>query len=84
MEVYSEPCQPSKIKFFAKADNDFQLLTAFARNSILDAWEVSVYPSALNSKTDGDNGVSKVHHIVDFDVVLIRTFNFPIIPGFVS
>ena len=38
MEVYSEPCQPSKIKFFAKADNDFQLLTAFARNSILDAW----------------------------------------------
>ena len=35
-EAYSGPCQASKTKLFVKIINDFQLLTIFAKSSILD------------------------------------------------
>ena len=34
-KVYSEPCQTSKVKRFAKMVNDFHPLTVFAKRSIL-------------------------------------------------
>ena len=34
-KVYSEPCQTSKVKRFAKMVNDFYPLTVFAKRSIL-------------------------------------------------
>ena len=37
-EAYTEPCQTSKI-FFAQIVNDFQPLTTFIKNSILDVWQ---------------------------------------------
>ena len=37
-QAYSEPCQASKMKYedFVKIVNDFQLVTIFAKSSILD------------------------------------------------
>ena len=35
-EVYSGSCQASKVERFAKIFNGFQLLTVFAKSSILD------------------------------------------------
>ena len=40
-EVYSEPCQPSKMECLAKIVNSFQSLTIFAKISILDVWQGS-------------------------------------------
>ena len=37
-EAYTEPCQTSKF-FFAQIVNDFQPLTIFIKNSILDVWQ---------------------------------------------
>ena len=37
-EAYSEPCQTSKMKFFAKIVNDLQPLTIFKISSVLDVW----------------------------------------------
>ena len=37
-EAYSEPCQTSKMKCFAKIINGLKLLTIFAKRSILDVW----------------------------------------------
>ena len=37
-EVYSEPCQISKIKLFVKIVNGFQQLTIFAKSSTLDVF----------------------------------------------
>ena len=37
-EAYSEPCQLSKMEFFAKIFNGLKLLTVFAKISILDIW----------------------------------------------
>ena len=37
-EAYSEPCQTSKMEHFAKIVNAFQLLTIFAKHSILYVW----------------------------------------------
>ena len=42
-EAYSDPCQTSKIERFAKIVNDWKPLTIFAKHSILDAWQGSVY-----------------------------------------
>ena len=44
-EAHSEPSQTSKMKFFAKIANGFQLLTIFAKIFILDAWLGSEYAS---------------------------------------
>ena len=41
----SEPCQTSKIDHFVNIGNVFQLLTIFARSSILDVWQCSEYAS---------------------------------------
>ena len=45
-EAYSEPCAPSKTDRFAKVVNGFQLLTIFAKYSILDVWQSPEYVSA--------------------------------------
>ena len=42
-KAYSEPCQISKMEFSAKIVNGFQLLTIFAKNSMLDVWHDSEY-----------------------------------------
>ena len=43
LEVYSEPCQTSKIEHFVKIVNDFQPLSIFVKRSILDIWEGCEY-----------------------------------------
>ena len=35
-EVYSKPCQASKIEFFAKIANSYKTLTVFAKRFTLD------------------------------------------------
>ena len=40
--------QTSKISFFAKIVNDFQSLTIFIKNSILDVWQGFQYANAIN------------------------------------
>ena len=42
-EVRSERCQISKMKLFARIACGFQLLTIFAKSSILDIWQVPEY-----------------------------------------
>ena len=42
-EVYSDSCQISKMKRFAKIFNSFEPLTIFTKHSILDIWQVSEY-----------------------------------------
>ena len=42
-ETYLEPCQISKMECFAKIINGFQPLTIFARRSILDVRQGSMY-----------------------------------------
>ena len=37
VQVYSEPCQTSKMEFFAKMIDGFHLLTIFAKKPILDS-----------------------------------------------
>ena len=49
-EAYSEPCQTSKMVNFAKIYKVFQLLTIFAKCSVLDVWQHSEYVSALQVK----------------------------------
>ena len=44
-ETYSEPCQISKMEVFAKIVNGFSFLTIFTKNSILDVWHNSEFPS---------------------------------------
>ena len=38
-EAYSQPCQTSEMERFVKIVNNFQLLTIFAKHSILDISE---------------------------------------------
>ena len=47
---YSKPNQTSKMEFFAKINNGFHPLTIFTKNSILDVWLGSEYPSAWTTK----------------------------------
>ena len=47
-EAYSEPCQTSTMKCFAKMVNGWKLLTIFAKHSILDYWHGSEYASVAN------------------------------------
>ena len=35
-ETYSKPCETSKMEFFEKNVNSFQLLTSFTKSSFLD------------------------------------------------
>ena len=39
VETHSEPCQSLKISLFAKMVNGFQLLSVFAKCSVLDVWQ---------------------------------------------
>ena len=41
--AYSEPYQQYKMERFAKIINGFQLLTIFAKQSLLDVWQGSEY-----------------------------------------
>ena len=49
-DTYSEPCQVSKIKSFAKIVNGIQLLTILVKNSILHFCLVSEYAFELYRK----------------------------------
>ena len=40
-EVYSEPCQISKMELYAQIVNGFQPLTIIEKSSILDVWQGS-------------------------------------------
>ena len=42
-EAYSEPCQTSMMKLFAKIVNGLKPVTIFGKNSILDIWQGSEY-----------------------------------------
>ena len=42
-KAYSEPCQTSKMEFFAKLVKGFKPLTIFVKSSILDVWQSSEY-----------------------------------------
>ena len=44
-ETYSEPCETSKVEFFAKIVNGLESLTIFVKNSILGIWQGSEYGS---------------------------------------
>ena len=45
LEVYSEPCQMSKMELFAKIVNDWKPLTISAKSSFLDVWQGSAHDS---------------------------------------
>ena len=47
-EAYSVPGQTSKIEFFAKIVNGFQLLIISEETAILDVWQDSQYIFVLN------------------------------------
>ena len=42
-ETYTEPCQVSKMGYFAKIVNGFQALTIFYKTLYLDVWQGSKY-----------------------------------------
>ena len=44
-EACSEPCQISKVEYFAKIINGFYPSTVFTKCSDLDVWQVSKYAS---------------------------------------
>ena len=48
-EVYSEPCQTSKMESFAKILSNYKLLSIFAKYSILDVSHGSEYASEMKS-----------------------------------
>ena len=45
LEPYLEPCETSKMAYFAKIVNSFQPLTIFTKHSILDVSQGSEYSS---------------------------------------
>ena len=47
-DSYSEPYQTCKMEFFAKIVNDLKPLAIFAKISILDIWQDSLYPEYLS------------------------------------
>ena len=48
-EAYSEQCQTSKMEDFEKIVEGFELLTIFAKCSILNVWQGSDYVSAADN-----------------------------------
>ena len=50
-EVYSEPCQASKMELFEKTVNGCQLFTIFKERSISDEWQCFECASASQVKT---------------------------------
>ena len=51
-EAYLNSCQTFKIKHFVNINNNFQLLTIFAKCSILDVWHDPQYVSPDDFKTN--------------------------------
>ena len=47
-DVYSQPCQTSKMENFVKIVNGYKPLTIFAKPSILDVSQVSEYTSGID------------------------------------
>ena len=82
-KAYSEPSQTSKIEPFAKIVYGFQLLTIFAKRSILDFWLGSEYAFKLkdviralpNSTMESfnENNFSQKRSIIDTSQELGRT-----------
>ena len=60
-DVYSEPCQTSKMECLV---NSYNLLTILEKQSILDAWQSSEYASAicytLLGKTEDPNKIDSM------------------------
>ena len=50
---YSELCQASNMELSAKIVNGWNLLTIFAKRSILDVWQGSKYASTIEIVTGG-------------------------------
>ena len=48
-EVYSEPCQTSRMELFAKIVNGFSFLTIFTKISIINVWQDSEVASETSS-----------------------------------
>ena len=65
--AYSEPSQISRMELFLKITNDFQPLTIFAENSVLDDWRASECASVYLQKV----GWSPIIAIFNF---LLPTF----------
>ena len=75
-----EHCQKCKIKFFEKIINDWNLLTIFAKSSILHVWLGSKYAATVNSELLGGRLFLKQplwSGFLDFvPVLLLDTFNW--------
>ena len=54
-DMYSKPCQTSKMEQFAKAVNSFQPLTIFTKRSISDVWQGSEYVSDISTFEKKEN-----------------------------
>ena len=63
-ETYSEPCQISKMEFFAKIVNGYKRISFFVKHFILDVWLDSEYASvicySLFGKTEDANKIDLV------------------------
>ena len=83
-EAYSELCQTSKMEYLTKTVNGFQLLTIFAKHSILGVRQGSEYDSRFiklfcwGSKRDTRECL--IFAKLSFQYSL-QTFNFPFILG---
>ena len=62
-ETYSEPCQTSKMEFFAEIGNGWKPLTSFTRNSILDLYQGSEYVSVIRSDKISNNSESHANYV---------------------
>ena len=62
-ETYSEPCQTSKMEFFAEIGNGWKPLTSFTRNSILDLYQGSEYVSVIRSDKISNNSEAHVTYV---------------------
>ena len=49
LQKSSEPWQTPKMKLFTKIVNSFQLITIFAKSTIIDVWQYSEYSSVFRT-----------------------------------
>lgn len=70
-EVYSESVQTYKMELFAEMINSFQLLTVFAKSSLLDVW------MALMSFRCGCSHLSNQYYIIYMVYLYSKTLPIP-------
>ena len=54
-DMYSKPCQASKMERFAKTVSSFQPLTIFTKRFISDVWQGSEYVSDISTFEKKEN-----------------------------